>query len=79
MVYINQTTKIKVKTFKQLKVLKDSNFIDNKLYYYLKPTDLPVSRCYSQPKIHKPGVPMCPTASYSGAPSYNINKYIANT
>ena len=33
------TTKIKIKTFKQLKVLKDNEFIDNKLYYYLKPTD----------------------------------------
>ena len=34
------STKIKTKTLKQLKVLKDSEFIDNKLYYYLKPTDL---------------------------------------
>ena len=32
-------TKIKTKTLKQLKVLKDNEFIDNKLYYYLKPTD----------------------------------------
>ena len=35
------TTKIKAKTLKQLKVLKDNEFIDNKLYYYLKPTDSP--------------------------------------
>ena len=35
------TTKIKAKTLKQLKVLKDNEIIDNKLYYYLKPTDLP--------------------------------------
>ena len=35
------TTKIKTKTLKQLKVLKDNEFIDNKLYYYLKPTDSP--------------------------------------
>ena len=27
-------TKIKTKTLKQLKVLKDKEFIDNKLYYY---------------------------------------------
>ena len=26
---------------KQLKVLKDNELIDNKLYYYLKPTDSP--------------------------------------
>ena len=38
------TTKIKTKTLKQLKVLKDNEFIDNKLYYYLKPTDLPAPR-----------------------------------
>ena len=36
------TTKIKTKTLKQLKVLKDNKFIDNKFYYYLKPTDPPV-------------------------------------
>ena len=34
-------TKIKVKTLKQLKALKDNEFIDNKLYYYLKPTKSP--------------------------------------
>ena len=27
------TTKIKAKTLKQLKALKDNEFIDNKLYY----------------------------------------------
>ena len=37
------TAKIKTKTLKQLKVLKDNEFIDNKLYYYLKPTDSWVS------------------------------------
>ena len=54
------TTKIKTKTLKQLKVLKDNEFIDNKLYYYLKPTDSPASRFYGQSKIHKPGVPIRP-------------------
>ena len=61
------TTKIKTKTLKQLKVLKDNEFIDNKLYYYLKPTDSPAPRFYGQPKIHKPGVPIRPIASYSGS------------
>ena len=32
-------TKIKAKTMKQLKDLKDNELIDNKLHYYLKPTD----------------------------------------
>ena len=56
---------------KQLKVLKDNKFIDNKLYY-LKPADLPVPRFYGQPKIHKPGVPMHPVVSYSGSPLYKV-------
>ena len=62
---------------KQLKVLKVNNFIDNKLYYYLKPTDLPAPRFHGQPKIHKPGVSICSIASCSGSPLYNL-KYIAN-
>ena len=72
------TTKIKTKTLKQLKVLKDSEFIDNKLYYYLKPTGVPVPRFYGQPEIHKPGVPIRPIVSYSGSPLSNLNKSIAN-
>ena len=72
------TTKIKSKTLKQLKVLKDNEFIDNKLYYYLKPTDSPAPRFHGQPKIHKPGVPMRLIVSYSGSPLHNCNKYIAN-
>ena len=40
------TTKIKTKTLKQLKVVKDNEFIDTKLYYYLKRTDLPAPRFY---------------------------------
>ena len=61
-----------------LKVLKDNEFIDNKLYYYLKLTDSPAPRFYCQPKIHKPRVPIRPIFSYSGSPLYNLNKYIAN-
>ena len=58
------TTKIKTKTLKQLKVLKDN---DNKLYYYLKSTDSSAPIFYGQPKIHKPGVPIHSIASYSGS------------
>ena len=50
------STKTKTKPLKQLRVLKDNDFIDNKLYYYLKPTDSPAPRFYGQPKIHKSGV-----------------------
>ena len=35
----------------------DNEFSNNKLYYYLKPTDSTASKCYGQPKIHKPGIP----------------------
>ena len=73
-----QTNKIKTKTSKQLKVLKDNEFTDNKLYYYLKPTDSPAPGFYVQPKIHKPGVLISPIVSHSGSPLDNLNKYTAN-
>ena len=47
------TTKIKTKTLKQLKALMDNEFIDNKLYYYLKPTDSPAPRFYDQYTCHE--------------------------
>ena len=72
------TTKIKTKTLKQLKVPKDNEFIDNKLYYYLKPTESPAPRFYGQPKIHNPGEPLRPIVSYSGFPLYSLNQHIAN-
>ena len=62
----------------QLKILKDNELIDNKLYYHLKPTDSPAPRFYGQPKLHKPGVPIIPIVSYSGSSLYNLNKSIAN-
>ena len=71
-------TKIKAKTLKQLKFLKDKELIDNNLYYYLKPTDSSAPRFYGQPKIHEPEVPIRHIVSYSGSPLYNLNKYIAN-
>ena len=66
------TTKIKAKTLKQLKVLKDNEFIDNKLYYYLNPTDLPAPRFYGQPKIHKPGVSIRPKDQVATEDKNNI-------
>ena len=72
------TTKIKARTLKQLKVLKDNEFIDNKLFYHLKPTDSPAPRFYGQLKMHEPGVPVRPIVSYSGSPLYSLNKNIAN-
>ena len=46
------TTKIKAKILKQLKILKDNEFINDKLHYYLKPNDSLSLRFYGQPKIH---------------------------
>ena len=69
---------IKVKTLKKLKVLKDNEFIDNKLYYYVKPNDPPAARFYGQTKIHKPGVPMRLMVSYSCSTLHSLNKYIDN-
>ena len=63
---------------KQLKVLKDKEFIDNKLYCYLKPTDSPAPRFYGQPELLKPGVPIRPIVSYSGKIVVQSYKYIAN-
>ena len=47
------TAKIKPKTLKQLKALKDNTFIDIKQYYYLKLTDSPASRLNSHKKKTK--------------------------
>ena len=54
-------TKIKTKTLKQLKILKDNEFIDNKLYYYLKPSDFMVNQKYISQEF------LCPIVSYSGS------------
>ena len=71
-------TKIKANTLKQLKVLKYNEFIHNKLYHYLKPTDSHAPSFYGKPKIHNPGVHMCPIVSYSGSSLYNLKKYVSN-
>ena len=51
------TTKIKTKTLKQLKVLKDKN--DNKSYYYLKRTDLPAPRSTKNPQARSSYTSYC--------------------
>ena len=52
------TSKIKSITFKYWTVLQCNKFIGNKLYYFT--TDTTAPRFSSQPKIHKPTLPMCP-------------------
>ena len=72
------TTQIKAKTLKQPMASKDNEFIDNKLYHYVKPIDSPAPRFYDQPKMHTPGVPIPVIVSCRGSQLYNLNKYIAN-
>ena len=71
------TSKIKFKTLKQIKALRDNKLIDNKLYC-LKPTDLPVPILYGQPKMPKAEVPIYAIVSCSGSPLFSLNKYVAN-
>ena len=39
-------SKTKAKALKQLKALKDEGLLDNRLYHYFKPTELPAPRFY---------------------------------
>ena len=68
------TTKIKTKTLKLYYYYLYYTVLHYKLYYFLKPTDLPVPRLSGQPKIHKPGVTIHLIISYRGSPLYNLNK-----
>jgi hypothetical protein len=43
----------------------------------LRPAGSRSPRLYGLPKIHKEGVPLRPTVSYIGAPTYQLSKYIA--
>ena len=74
MVHINYLKKILLSKLKQ----RQDKVLDNKLYYYLKPTGSPAPRFSGQPKIHKPAVSIRPIASCSGFPLYSLNKYIGN-
>ena len=57
--------------------MKVSEFIDNKLHYYLKSTDLSVPIFYGQPKMQNLCFYMS-VASHCGSPLHNHYKYIAN-
>ena len=54
-------------------------FIDNKLYYYLKPTDSFMSRFDGEPKLHHNRVHVCPNVSYSGSLLYSFKGNHNNT
>ena len=70
------TTKLKAKTLKQSNALRDNEFIDNKLYYFLKPSDSLPPRFSVQPKIVRSSY--MSNCFISGPPLCNLNKYMAN-
>ena len=76
MLKINPTAKFKAKTLKHLNPLKVNKLNDNKLHYYLRPTDSSAPRFCGQPKIQKPGVSIRPIVSGRGSTLYNLNKFI---
>ena len=65
--------KIKANVLKQLKFMKDHGLIDNKLYYYLEPTDSSLYFMMKQ-KNHKPVATILSIIPYSSPRLYNLNK-----
>ena len=54
--YCNQIKDTKKK--KKKKKSQGKEFFNSKLLYYSKSMDLLLPKCYSQPQIYKPGVPI---------------------
>ena len=51
---------MKANLLKQLKILKDIDFVGKESYYYLKPTDSLEPGFYCQPKMQQSRVPVHP-------------------
>ena len=72
-------TKIKAKTLKQVKALKDNKRSNKNLFYYLKPTNWPEPRFYrQQKKKNKQGVSKYHIVSHRGTQLCNFSIHIAN-
>ena len=69
---------MKANLLKQLKILKDIDFVGKESYYYLKPTDSLEPGFYCQPKMQQSRVPVHPIISYSGSPLDNLKKNKTN-
>ncbi|BHF84480.1 hypothetical protein SprV_0902763100 [Sparganum proliferum] len=41
-----------------------------------KATDAAMARFYGLPKVHKPGVPLCPIVSLRGTPTFGLSKWL---
>ncbi|XP_072023437.1 uncharacterized protein [Amphiura filiformis] len=72
------TAKYKNRLVDQLKVLKDEEWIDFKLYRQLYPTTAVVPKFYGLPKVHKPSCPLRPIVASRGSITYDTAKFVAN-
>ncbi|XP_072016528.1 uncharacterized protein [Amphiura filiformis] len=73
------TAKYKNLLVDQLKVLKDEEWIDFKLYRQLYPTTAVVPKFYGLPKVRKPSCPLRPIVASRGSITYDTAKFVANT
>jgi len=72
----NPLRKITTKCDNLLKLWRDNDIIDEKIYRALKCTNGNLPRCYGLPKIHKPGHPLRLVVSSIGSPLYDVAKFI---
>ena len=57
---------------------EENEFSNDKLCFYLKPTNLHAPKFCGLPQILELDVPILPIVSYSDSLLYNLNKYITN-
>ena len=60
----------------KLSSLRKTNTNNLHTYYRLKSSVPRPPKLYELPKIHKPQVPMRPTVSFCGSPTYQLSKYL---
>ena len=71
------TMRLKNKMITLLKTIKSKGNISEELYKRLYPTGARAPKFYGLPKIHKPGMPLRPIVSSSGAATYQTAKEVA--
>ena len=70
------TPAVQRKLENKLLTLKNADAIDAQRYYRPRCSTPQPPKLYGPPKLHKPGVPMSPTASFCGSPTYQLVKYL---
>ena len=58
--------------------LRLENKIDFLTYKELRSSESITPKFYGLPKIHKIGIPFRPIVSFTGSPTYNLSKHLAN-